>query len=40
MEIVSIILLVLFAPVGIKFIDKTYRQFKKSELYKDLMIED
>jgi len=40
MEIVTIIATIIFAPVAIKMLDKTYKHFKKTELYKDLTIED
>ena len=40
MEIITEIIGVIFAPVAIKMLDKTYKHFKKTEIYKDLSIED
>ena len=36
MDIVSIVVLVLIAPIAVKFIDRAYKSFKSTELYKDL----
>jgi len=40
MEIVTVVLMVLIAPICIKMIDKSYRYFKRTELFKDLVIEE
>ena len=40
MEIITIIIGVIFAPVAIKMLDKTYKSFKRTELYRDISVED
>jgi len=40
MNIISIIILILTAPVAIKFLDRAYKSFKKTEIYKDLSDEE
>jgi len=40
MEILTIITAIIFAPIAIRFVDKAYKSFKKSELYKDLVIDE
>ena len=40
MEMLTVIIGIILAPISIKFIDKAYKSFKKTELYKDLTIED
>ena len=36
MDVLSIVVLILVAPIAVKFIDRAYRSFKSTELYKDL----
>jgi len=36
MGVLSYVVLVLVAPIAVKFIDRAYKSLKKTELYKDL----
>jgi len=39
MDVISLIILVVFLPVLVKFTDKAYKSSKKTDLYKDLFEE-
>ena len=40
MDVISLIILIIFLPVLVKFMDRAYKSSKKTDLYKDLFEED
>jgi len=40
MSALNIAILILIAPVAIKFLDRAYKSFKNTEIYKDLADEE
>ena len=40
MDLLTIVGLIIFAPVAIRFVDRAYKSLKTTELYKDLADEE